>query len=249
MKTVYWSPHLTMDMYAVNNLHYQEPVNLISEMVSQRNKENVGPVFYSCPAYLENRKNTFIIKNPFNYNITFPYDLDIYVKSPMPQPAKDRNTGEFVERWALTRPAARSDSFSIDLAMSWIFFSEEDLEMDTTPPYLHRPEYGKTAFYIPGKFNIGSWFRPVDMALQMWPNEKDLTSPIGDPLLYVNFNTEEKVILKRFYMTQEIYDISVACVRYKNYNPKTPLTKAYSVFKEAKIHKALIKMIKEAAVD
>jgi len=249
MKTVYWSPHLSLNVYGINNLNYQEPVNLISSMAAERNKKTNGSVFYNCPAYLESFKNSFVIENPFNFNFTFPYDMETVLKAHAPLPALDKITNQFIDGWANTRPPARTDSLSIDISIAWIFFSEDDLIMKTTPPYLHQTEYGKTAFYIPGQFNIGSWFRPVDMALQMWPGEKSFRSPVGDPLLYVHFETEEKVQLKRFYMTQEIYDISGACVKYKNFNPKSSLPKVYNLFKGAKLDKALIKLIKEAVIE
>jgi hypothetical protein len=249
MKTVYWSPHLSLNVYGINNINYQEPVNLITSMTAQRNKKANGAVFYSCPAYLEGFKNSFVIENPFDFDFTFPYQMETVLNAQAPLPALDKKTNQFLEGWANTRPPARTDSLSIDISIAWIFFCEDDLVMKTTPPYLHQTEYGKTALYIPGEFNIGSWFRPVDMALQMWPGERDFKSPVGDPLLYVHFETEEKVQLKRFYMTQEIYDISGACVKYKNFSPKSSLPKVYNLFKGAKLDKALIKLIKESVID
>jgi hypothetical protein len=249
MKTVYWSPHLSLNVYGINNIHYQEPLNLIPYMAAEKNKKTNGPVFYSCPAYLEGFKNSFVIENPFDFDFTFPYTMDTVLNANAPLPALDKKTDTFIEGWANTRPPARTDSLSIDISIAWIFFCEEDLIMRTTPPFLHKTEYGKTTLYIPGEFNIGSWFRPVDMALQMWPGETDFKSPVGEPLLYVHFDTEEKVQLKRFYMTPEIYEISGACVKYKLFSPKSSLSKVYNIFKGAKLDKVLAKLIKEAAID
>jgi hypothetical protein len=67
----------------------------------------------------------------------------------------------------------------------------------------------------------------------------------GDPLMYVNFKTNEKVKLQKFFLTEELLSLSMSCVRLKNTWKQRNLNKLYDIFKGSKIKNQLIKKIKE----
>jgi hypothetical protein len=67
----------------------------------------------------------------------------------------------------------------------------------------------------------------------------------GDPLLYVNFPSDEKIVLKRFRLTDELFDASISCIRLKFYWREKNLKKLYNIFRASKIHKHIIREIKK----
>ena len=108
-------------------------------------------------------------------------------------------------------------SFTINLGTNWIFFSEHNQEIETRHPFLHHSPISNYGYYVPGNMNISSWFRPLEYAFQGWPNVREFKVTQGDPLLYVNFPSDEKIVLKRFHLTEELFDASISCIRLKFY--------------------------------
>ena len=117
--------------------------------------------------------------------------------------------------------------------------------MESMHPFMHNTPVSKYGFYVPGGFDISQWFRPLEYAFQMWENCNDFKISQNDPLMYVRFNTLEKVELKKFYLTPELFDLSMSCVRIKSYWRQRNLGKLYDIFTQSKIQKKIIEEIKK----
>jgi hypothetical protein len=78
----------------------------------------------------------------------------------------------------------------------------------------------------------------------MWDNVDTFSVRANDPLMYVNFLTDEKVELKKFYLTKELYDLSMSCVRLKTYRRDRVLSKLYNMFSNSGIKNRILKEIK-----
>lgn len=135
-------------------------------------------------------------------------------------------------------------AITIRFYANWIFFCEDSLQVQTTPPYLHTSDVHKHGFYVPGTYDISSWFRPLEYAFQLWPGHQEFKVEQDEPLLYANFLTDEPVKLQKFYLTEEMVNISLSCVRLKNYRREKNLFKLYDIFKASKIRDRLLKEIK-----
>lgn len=221
---VYWSPYIIPAFYDFYHESYSTPEPLASNLSKIRNNESDNKnSWYSCPATNSFMKNTFIIKNP-NY-------LNFYInengKSFWPD-------GTSADSWCSPRTPAVKKSLTIDISMGIIFFCKEDLTITTMSPFMHNTEYSKYGHYVPGTFNIGNWFRPVDFSFQLWENQNKFISEFQEPSIYIKFNTEEKINLKKFKMTEDIYQISNECISFKKKKPKTQLNYLYSIFSDKK---------------
>jgi hypothetical protein len=110
---------------------------------------------------------------------------------------------------------------------------------------MHKTELTNSGYYVPGTFDISKWFRPLEFAFQLWPGENNFKAAEDDPLLYVKFDTEEKLNLQEFYMTPEIYSISNSCISLKNFSRVKALNKLYDIFRGSGMQNKLLKEIQK----
>jgi len=231
MVTVYWSPWYPSDTYASMHLLYDEPVSLLQDIKYQQNKENKKENWFQCHAFLHNVKNTFVLKFPSP--ISFHIDKDFGIVS--------SDYGKSDISVVANKQPSVTDAYTFSILNNWIFWSEESLEITSTPAYLHKPVFD--GYYVPGSFNINSWFRPLEAAIQL--NEKSNYVEIkrNDPMAYVKFHTNEPVVLKRFNLSNELIQLSQGCINYKRFEPNKGLSFLYKKFHANGMSKLISKEI------
>lgn len=193
--TIYWAPFLTEDR--VNkDLLYPKPNFLFNEYKDR--KSEIAPIdhFLSCPAISSKFKNTIVFKSPS----TFSYSFDFEESSSLILQSK---AGLNFYKY---REPNLKDGPMVCLELSYIFFAEESLPTSFTGPYFSKPGYTKEASLIPGEFDIGQWFRPYNMELQIWNKSGQIDFIEDEHLFYAEFKTDKKIKLKRFEMTDKLYD-------------------------------------------
>jgi hypothetical protein len=237
MKTVYWSPFFPFDEYPSVQLMYDAPVGLLNDIKDFRNSDNKGDNFYQCHAFLNSIRNTFVLKLPFD--ITFGLD-DEYGAI---------HIGGDVEnmRFVVRKQPSQQKAQTFAVRGNWIFWSEEPLDMVTSPAHYHPPVFD--GFYVGGQFNINSWFRPIEGASQLHAGVNTVSIKRNDPIAYVKFLTSEPVELKRFYMTKELEELSWGCIKYKRYEKNRALPYLYDRFRERGLHKVITRLVKENVME
>jgi hypothetical protein len=233
--TVYWSPFGEMADYSKHFLSYKDPVKVLDSLKPFKNTENKMDNFFNCPAFVNSVKNAYMFTSPSDADITFSGNQIINNLSR--DQLYDRATVE-------PKQPSMQNALSIRYNANWIMFAEEPVYIHSTPAYLHTSAVNDCGFYVPGTFDISSWFRPFEYAFQMWDGQTRFKTVQDDPLLYVNFLTDEPIILKKFYLTDELYRLSMSCVRLKNYRREKNLFKLYEIFKASKIRSRILKEIK-----
>jgi len=234
---VYWSPWADMDMYPEYQMAFDEPKSVISSYKDRINHANQGDNFFKCPAFLDAVKNT--------YSLNAPWDVDFAVT---PAGAiidqSTRKDGNLAHLYHIKNPSMYGAG-TVNVFANWIMFSEEPVTIQTSPAYLHKSSITDTGFYVPGRYDISQWFRPIEAAFQLWPQANSLKCGLGEPMLYVNFLTNEPIEFKRFYMTPEIHELSMACVKFKQYQTIKNLERLYAVFTRNTLRTRLLKAIKD----
>ena len=231
--TVYWSPWCDMDMYPEYQLAFEEPVSVLGTYKDRINHNNQGDNFFKCPAFLNTVKNM--------YALPAPWDIDFAIlPNGQIQDQSQRKTADLSYLYHIKNPSV-TDAGTVNVFANWIFFAEESLTIQTSPPYLHNSSVADTGFYVPGSYDIGQWFRPVEAAFQLWPNKRSLKCELGEPMIYVNFLTKEPIEFKRFYMTKEIHELSMACVKFKTYQTIKNLDRLYSIFTRNTLRNRLLR--------
>jgi hypothetical protein len=137
-------------------------------------------------------------------------------------------------------------------APSYLFFCEEPLTMTQLPPYYEQSNFVDNCIGLSATFNINSWFRPVKPSFKLRDNKRTIDINTTDALMYLKFNTEEKVKLIRF-DASSFMNInapimqSILGFKMNTKNPHAPtgLMAGYEAFIRARYNKRIIKIIKE----
>lgn len=218
--TVYWSPWQHKDIYEQRYSYYKDPEKLLSYVNNFKNDSNATDTWYKCRGFIELAKNTFVLRSPFG--------IDAKIDPPY---IRSLNKDYEVEQFDAKNPSMLN-SYTVNFSVNWIFWSEEDLTITTINPYVE--PLGFNGFYVPGSFNINKWFRPIEGAFQLFPGEDRFAINPGDPVIYIKFNTDKKVILKRFKMNNVLHDSVYKCTTHKIDNPWQSLSSLYSLFTKNK---------------
>jgi len=243
MKTVYWATgsegsHVP-DTYQISELKFADPVRVSKGMDFVK---FFGPSASKCPAVIDESKNTFKINSPVDMNITFSEDFT-GINS------KYQQDFEFIKHFI---GQFGPDGVIQLSAPSYLFFCEEPLTMTQLPPYYEQSNFVDNCIGLSATFNINSWFRVIKPSFKLRENKHRISFDTNTGLLYLKFNTEEKVKLVRFdassFMNKESH-IMEGILGFKqhkkNSNIPTKLVDGYEAFMRARYNKRIMKIIKE----
>lgn len=183
-----------------------------------------------CPAFLEYCRNIFVIKNLINYEINWNGDVfSSSIRGP-----------QFFNKWVTVRsPEKGLCSYTFPYFQ---FFSEESLEIELMPPFFHDVDLVRKATMVPGSYNIGKHFRPLETALQFRNKNDVIKFNSEEPIFYLKFKTKEKIQFKKFFFTDELkktWDLLII-----RDNRIKPLQFWYDLF-EGSHKKRVLKLIKQ----
>lgn len=231
MNTVYWAVSNPTNQSPISKALYREPVKLDNKTVLPDlqfpDKHNNWKL---CPAFLDGVENV--------YGLQFPIDLDVNLSNGV-----ETNYDPDITDYLIKMRDFDRKFFSIGINL--VFFSDSDIEMELSPPYLEDNDFINKAVSVPGKFNIGKWLRPIDLALVMKGQHTRLRAKRDDVFNYIKFNKPVKFV--QFDYTQEISDIQKDILRSKMIlgNKSPVLNYYYSLFKNSKYKNKILKLIKE----
>lgn len=225
---VYWSPFTIPQNVPERILWNQEPQPFLADL-RERQKDSLLDSHFMCPSVKQKHKNTFIAD--FTYDVdVYSYKNEIVTKTP----------------YVNQRVGVYPDSFAFDITgFDRVFFSEESLLMQTSPAYYHQTSYSHLGHVPSGQFDISQWFRPSAPTVQCFSHVGKFEAKEGEPLMYFNFVTNDKVELKPFLLTQTLYDISQACISLKFKNRKLPLNEMYARFTRSNLKNTIMREIKK----
>lgn len=235
---VYWAPAYNSGPVDWNIL-YNEPRPVMDVFRDTKTNINKGDSFFYCPAFKDQFDNMFYFDNVVDSK--YIYDsMQNRVLMPSPDACLDAT---------VLRPPSMENTAHIGVSLSWVFFCEESLEMSVTPPYFSKSHMSKFGAIVPGRFNIGKWFRQLNAEIVLWPGVKQLEIAKNDPLMYVKFHTDKKIILKRFTMTPELRGVADATSKSSSLLGKfMPLASKYEHFFKTKTNALVLKHIKDNLV-
>lgn len=239
MINVYWTPwQSTKETFSERVFSYKDPTWLLEELSDSINHENKVDNFFKCPGVLDHLKNTLVLRNTSDIHVRIENNCIAVFND-------ERNHSSVL--FQVKSPSVKN-SFTVNYSCNWIFFADKPLTVTTSAPFMHRTVHSQYGYYVPGTFDISKWFRPVEFAFQMWDNVNEFRSVEGEPLIYVKFNTEEKINLKRFNITDEINTYAKGCMAMKKFSKIKALNSLYEVFLGNKADKHLINEIKKNLV-
>lgn len=243
---IYWSP----STYSDNDVKdweflYPQPKTLFNEILKNKSKVgNVSDSYFSCPAINDFTKKILVVSSPKACSYTFdkvgPNKEDIFIKA----------DGSYDIEVNVARDATLTTGPTLVFALQYIFFSEEPLMATFSAPYFQKTQYLQYGTAIPGRFDIGQWFRPYHFEVQMWSNSGKFSIEEDEPLFYVHFETDRPIVLKRFMYDKKLHDAAVACVDSTNlFGRGLSLMSRYYKFNNTGMKKKVLKMIKNNLID
>ena len=244
---VYWSPSYSKTADEFDwNMMYTDPVSLLSHFqeIKDSNTETIDSYLY-CPAFKDTFKNTFQFSNS-SIESTYAWNPEALDGFGAFLPV----SSSYIDLQMPRKPSVQ-DTRIAQVALAWNFFCEEPLTMEITPPFFSNSSHARAASIIPGRFDIGRWFRPVNADFQVWgENTNEFSIKKDEPMFYARFATDRRVVLKRFEITPEIYKMVTSVLRTRNLFGKFRTLEArYSDFLKSRTHKVVLKLIKESVLE
>jgi len=238
-KVVYWAPAYGSDVDKNNwNILYSEPVQLF-KYLNEKRDSGVLPQdnYLSCPASNIRLRNTYFFKNELATHVKIINNLVV------PQ------TENYIKTDILRGPSLKNNTM-INLALNWIFFSEdESMKIHVNPPFFNNAPYLKYGSFCPGGFDIGQWFRPVATEINLWENVDEFIIEENEPIFYIEFLTESPVILKRFVYTDTLRSFAESSMKSSSILGKwLPLSKKYEQFNKTKSREIVLNEIRKNLV-
>jgi hypothetical protein len=230
--TVYWSGNVSEIDEKDWTFLYPKPKNLFESMKEHRSIVNHdlqvlgGSNILACPAISAKSKKIIVFNSPMT--VSYKYKL-LENNECMVEPISKEYLG-----FSINRQPTLDYGPSISLSLGYYFFSEEPLDAYFTPPMFHPAKYIRYGSPIFGEFDIGQWFRPYNFEIQMWDKEGELHIKEGEPLFYVEFKTDKKIIFKRFNLNNKLKKIGSSCTTSSSlFGQLEPFEERYRRFNDA----------------
>lgn len=175
--------------YANLRNSFHESLDTLSSCLNENLELVTGKSYHQCPAFQQYIKNTFVVRSTYDYELHLDKE-----KQSITSPLYNR---DFPENFIHVRNLSAGLISYTD--PRFVFFAEKDLEMELMPAHFHQT-LGRHPI-VPGTFNIGKHFRPIECAIHFFHSDK-IKIRERDPLFYVKFLTNEKIEFKKFFYNQ-----------------------------------------------
>ncbi len=220
------------------NLFWSE-LEPLAKSLKNYNAENNRSYIMGCPSYAQEMKNKYVINAPFDIRIVPSIDRGQPPSVVLSSGLDNQQIG------AGTNYDSRPDFFIEELAQFlsdgfYLFFADKSVTLKMTPPFLHHNKI----FGIGGSMDIGSWFRGLSFASFV---VDEVTIRAGEPLAYIEFDSEEKHNLVPIMWPQESLAYKHQCLAYKMGTAGSSLNQMYKRFKARGLIKKLGEIARNAA--
>ena len=226
MITVYWIPiNLKLNSLDAEDIIYLPPESAYKYFL-EKNKDQK---YLKCPAFVDYLKNTYIIKAPYDIDISI--DETGFVKT-------NKFTQEFFEK-NITWEQKEKNKFVFQVMPRYFFVTKSKLsvKISVSPMLFQKNDFA----IIPGEFDISKWIRPINCAFEVFDTPTTISFKREQPIYMVKFETynNEPVELKQKIINQDISFAGLSCAIVKDFLPRKNLNYLY------KIAEGFINLIKE----
>lgn len=167
--------------------------------------ENPNAAINYCPSFNAYLKNVYAVKSLYDYKFSVSKNE---INSTM-------YNQDFFEKHVLIRSIEKK---FFSFSNRYIFFTDsKSLQMSAYQhPIFEQNEISKRCMIVPGSYDIGKWFRPLEFPFVLKNDFDNFSVKYNDVLYYLKFHTEEKIVFKQFYfsdklktMTDQIFSTSI----------------------------------------
>jgi hypothetical protein len=230
---IYWAP--CVDQYdEVDWSILYKDLTILHKSLAKKVDTSIipGDNMIHCPAVRELTSKIAVIKSPMTCHYKLK-DNNFIPTSKHHLATKKTHADNFKNNYLFTTP------------LSYIFFSESDINMTLSAPYFSESKHLQYGSLVPGRFNISKWFRNISIEFNLWTNVNEFKLKEDEPIAYVHFDSEEDIELVRFDFNEKLFKLMKSCATSNNWEKYVPFNKRYKRFKESMMHKLILKQIKE----
>lgn len=204
-------------------LRCAEPNKVLKTFYENRNfgKQDKLTGINFCPAFNSSLKNTYTLSSLYKYN--FEVDNDSVTTDMYDQKFYDNHV---IER------SIQEKLFSFTQMI--VFFTDvKSLQLTVGQfPFFEDNNITQRCIVLPGTFDIGKWFRPIDFSFYLKNNVNEFRIDEGEIYSYITFHTTDSINLKQFYPSQKIkYFLSDVLLSKQYLTNKFNLENFYACFK------------------
>ena len=243
MITIYWGVNTS---YLPEGIRAEAPIAILQKLIRERiPKDSPSPMSYDkCPSIINELTNLYGLKPFCDYTLKFGRAVNYTGDHEINDVTSPDYNQTFFEQIIKVRSLKRN---LFELMLNFVFFTENpSLEMSLLPAYLEDNSVSNSTIIIPGKIDIGKYFRSLSVAFHMKQKCNEIILSRKEIFQYVKFHTKEKLQFKQFLWTPEIDQMNSLMMSAKN--NKYDLMKLdyyYNIFKRFNFKKKILKSIKE----
>lgn len=220
----------------------EEPRPLRRDIYNNKNRSNKDRNnFLKCPAVTSVINNTLVWRAPKNTSVDMEVEnggIKLY----------RRYSNEDMFDWYPEHQPTISNNLLITFDYHIIFFADQDVDILFSAPYFSKAPHLQYGAIVPGKFNVGSWFRPYNAEMNLWHGNTHMEFQENEPIAYFTFLTDEKINVHQFRMTKELREISYAMTSTGTWLPYKSLQERYQMFRQRKMRNVILNKINENLV-
>ena len=240
---VYWATGNFSDQEQQWNLLYREPEQVYLHEVGKNKKQNQ---LKSCPAHRNVASKLYALKS----NIDDKHNFTDQLLSENQNAAGTILPSNGKVALQVIRPPISDNYANIIYNLSWLFIASESLEMKMTAPYFPATTPTKDAKLTFGQFDIGNWYRNVNLEYLIPLEAKEFVVKKGESLAYVEFLTEKKINLIPFVFTERIKKLQQEFVTGQNHIHRGfPLKQRYQLAKTSNIRNIMLTEVRKNVVE
>jgi len=239
---VYWAPAQFTKEDPQWNLFYSEPKPVIENLVLNTTKDSL---MVKCPAARVALKNVYAFHSNIDEEINLS-DLDLSAD------ATDTSSEQYVlpTEGKLSLKRLRRSSYSgyvnVSYNLGWILFADQPLMARMVAPY-HPPRTPvEGAIMATGAFDIGQWYRPMNLDYHIPYSAKKFSVKENEPLAFVEFQTEAEIKFHRYQLTPLLHNLAGECATsIEKFGPRMSLKNKYKLFTKSKMRNIVLTEIQK----
>ena len=174
-----------------------ESVSKLFFKSNRHDSTNKNLDLHYCPGFKNNLTNVYALKSIHDYSFNVKNN----------EVVSDMYDQEFFNKHVLIRSIEKK---AFSFTTTYLFFTDEkSLEMTAYEhPFFEENSITNSCISIPGKYDIGKWFRPLEYPFYLKKNVDEFKVNYKDVMFYLRFHTNKKIHFKQFRANETIRSFS-----------------------------------------
>ena len=217
----------------------EEPISILKKfLIEYAGKDDGSKMMSRCPAILDELQNVYGVKPYYDYKLNIDSNNEI-------------STNDYDQKFFDSHIHIRSGRL-VSLMLNLVFFApyEKSLLMSQVAPSLEDNEIANSTIIIPGQYDIGKFFRPLEVAFIFKKKVSSIKFLREQVCFYVRFHTTRPIVFRQFFWDTKINEyyhpmMVVKSHKYLNDSMDTILSYYYKLFNKFQFKKKIIKIIEK----